>query len=149
MSRPEPSPLGRHALAIWQAAVDAARPQDLIRQALADPSLPIHAAVSQAQRIVVVGAGKAGAAMSAGLEEVCADSLDRMEGVVNVPAEGVQPLRAIRLHAARPAGTNQPTEEGVAGAEQILELVAGAGPQDVVICLLSGGGSALLPAPAP
>jgi hydroxypyruvate reductase/glycerate 2-kinase len=149
MSRPEPSPLGRHALAIWQAAVDAARPQDLIRQALADPSLPIHAAVSQAQRIVVVGAGKAGAAMSAGLEEVLADSLDRMEGVVNVPAECVRLLGAIHLHAARPAGTNQPTEEGVAGAEQILELVAGAGPQDVVICLLSGGGSALLPAPAP
>jgi hydroxypyruvate reductase/glycerate 2-kinase len=72
-----------------------------------------------------------------------------MEGVVNVPAECVRPLGAIHLHAARPAGTNQPTEEGAAGAEQILELVAGAGPQDVVICLLSGGGSALLPAPAP
>jgi hydroxypyruvate reductase/glycerate 2-kinase len=147
MSPTEPSQLGRQALAIWQAAVDAARPQDLIREAFADPGLPIHTAVSQAKRIIVVGAGKAGAAMSAGLEEVLADHLDRMEGVVNVPAECVRPLRAIRLHVARPAGTNQPTEEGVKGAEQILELVANAGPQDVGICLLSGGGSALLPAP--
>src|SRR5204862_3294324 len=48
----------------------------------------------------------------------------------------------------RPAATNQPTAEGVAGATRILELVAAAGPDDVVLCLLSGGGSALLPAPA-
>jgi hydroxypyruvate reductase/glycerate 2-kinase len=147
MNPTEPSQLGRQALAIWQAAVDAARPQDLIHQAFADPGLPIHTAVSQAQRIIAVGAGKAGAAMSTGLEEVLADHLDQMEGIVNVPAECVRPLRAIRPHSARPAGTNQPTEEGVKGAEQILELVANAGPQDVGICLLSGGGSALLPAP--
>jgi hydroxypyruvate reductase/glycerate 2-kinase len=149
MNPTEPSQLGRQALAIWQAAVDAARPQDLIRQAFADPVLPIRTAVRQAQRIIIVGAGKAGAAMSAGLEEALADHLDRMEGIVNVPAECVRPLRAIRLHAARPAGTNQPTEDGVKGAEQILELAANAGPQDVAICLLSGGGSALLPAPVP
>ena len=75
--------------------------------------------------------------------------LDRVEGLVNVPADLVQPLRAIRLHAARPAATNQPTAEGVVGACRILDLVAGAGPDDVALCLLSGGGSALLPAPVP
>jgi glycerate 2-kinase len=147
MSRPESSPLVRHALAIWQAAVDAARPQDLIRQAFADRSLAIHNAVSRAQRVFVVGAGKAGAAMSEALEDVLTDRLDQMQGWVNVPAECVRSLRTIHLHAARPAGTNQPTEAGVAGAERILEMVAAAGPQDMVICLLSGGGSALLPAP--
>src|SRR5439155_18983228 len=56
--------------------------------------------------------------------------------------------RRIRLHAARPAGTNQPTAEGVAGAREMLKLARSAGPDDVGICLLSGGGSALLPAPA-
>jgi hydroxypyruvate reductase/glycerate 2-kinase len=85
--------------------------------------------------------------MSAAVEEALADRLDRVTGVVNVPAGAVRRLRAIRLHAGRPDGSNQPTAEGVEGTRQILELVAGAGPEDVVLCLLSGGGSALLPAP--
>src|SRR5262249_42287286 len=59
----------------------------------------------------------------------------------------VRPLRRIRLHAARPDASNHPTAEGVHGALRILDLVATAGPGDVVLCLLSGGGSALLPAP--
>jgi hydroxypyruvate reductase/glycerate 2-kinase len=141
------SSLRQHALAIWHAAVAAARPEDLLRQALADSSLPLVHVLRQAPRILVVGAGKAGASMSAALEANLADCLDRMEGVVNVPAECVRPLRAIQLHAARPGGTNQPTAEGVEGSRRILELVGRAGPQDVAICLLSGGGSALLPAP--
>jgi hydroxypyruvate reductase/glycerate 2-kinase len=95
----------------------------------------------------VVGAGKAGASMSAALEANLPDLLDRLEGIVNVPAECVRPLQAIHLHAARPAGTNQPTAEGVEGARRILDLVSRAGPRDVVVGLWSGGGSALLPAP--
>lgn len=136
-----------HARAIWDAAVAAARPEELVRTALADPALPLLDAVAQARRILVVGAGKAGAPMSTGVEEALAKHLDRIEGVVNVPAEAVRPLRAIRLHAARPAGTNQPTSEGVEGTSRILDLVSRAGPDDVALCLLSGGGSALLPAP--
>ncbi len=146
MNKPRQS-LQDHALAIWQAAVAAARPEDLLRQALADPSSSLWTMLHEAPRILVVGGGKAGAAMSAAAEDLLADCLPRMVGVVNVPAEKVRPLRAIRLHAARPAGTNHPTAEGVEGTRQILELVAGAGPQDVALCLLSGGGSALLPAP--
>ena len=53
----------------------------------------------------------------------------------------------IRLHEARPAGANFPTAAGVAGADQMLAILAGAGPDDVALCLISGGGSALLPAP--
>jgi glycerate 2-kinase len=141
------SHLRQHARAIWQAAVDAARPEDLIRAALSDQALPLLQIVARAPRILIVGAGKAGAAMSAALEEVLARDLDRMEGLVNVPADAVRPLRAIRLHPARPAGTNQPTSEGVAGACQMLDLLASADPDDVAVCLISGGGSALLPAP--
>jgi hydroxypyruvate reductase/glycerate 2-kinase len=139
--------LRSHARSIWQAAVDAARPEDLIRTALSDPALPLLEAVAQAPRLLVVGGGKAGAAMSAGIEEVLAKDLDRVEGLVNVPADVVRPLRAIRLHAARPAGTNEPTDAGVAGACQMLDLLASAGADDVALCLLSGGGSALMPAP--
>src|SRR4051794_26360872 len=92
--------LRTQARSIWDAAVAAARPEDLIRDALADPAL--QASLQRARRILVIGAGKAGAAMSAGVEEALVDSLDRIEGMVNVPAEVVRPLRAIRLHAARP-----------------------------------------------
>ncbi len=160
------SVLRSHACSIWQAAVGAARPEDLVRAALADPAL--GDALAGARRILVVGAGKAGAAMSAGVEEALSGCLDRIEGLVNVPAElageirgltsqeirgltpparHTSPARHIRLHAARPAATNQPTADGVAGTRQILDLLASAGPQDAALCLISGGGSALLPAP--
>ncbi|HMF14674.1 MAG TPA: DUF4147 domain-containing protein [Gemmataceae bacterium] len=134
-----------HALAIWRTAVAAAEPAALVRAALAEASL--KSTLGQARRILVVGAGKAGAAMSAGVEEALADSLDRIEGIVNVPAEAVRPLQRVRLHAARSTGANQPTASGVAGTQEILRLVRSAGPDDVVLCLLSGGGSALFPAP--
>jgi hydroxypyruvate reductase/glycerate 2-kinase len=145
-----PAVLRDHARAVWQAAVDAARPQDLVRAAFADPALGLCQAVAGARRILVLGAGKAGAAMSAAVEEVLADCRDRVEGLVNVPADAVGHVPAagpVRLHAARPAGSNFPTAEGVAGARRMLELARGAGPNDVALCLLSGGGSALLPAP--
>jgi hydroxypyruvate reductase/glycerate 2-kinase len=138
-----------HARAIWQAAVDAVKPELLIRNAFADPALALRAALRDARRIVVVGAGKAGAAMAAAVEAELRDCLDRIEGSVNVPAEAVRPSKKIGLHAARPAGSNFPTAEGIAGAERILKLVSEAGSDDVCLCLLSGGGSALLPAPAP
>jgi glycerate 2-kinase len=140
--------LRSHARAIWQAAVDAVRPEPLVRAALTDEALGINSALRAAPRILVLGAGKAGAAMAAAVEDTLADLLDRVEGIVNVPAESVRPLKRIRLHAARPAGSNQPTAEGVAGAQEMLRLARSAGPDDVALCLISGGGSALLPAPA-
>lgn len=132
-----------HALAIWNAAVDAVRPEPLVRAAVeAEPW------IREAARVLVVGAGKAGPGMGAGLEAALADRLDRVVGVVNVPAGMSAPLKRVRLHAARAAGVNEPTAEGVAGAEEMLRLLQSAGPDDVAVCLLSGGGSALLPAPA-
>jgi hydroxypyruvate reductase/glycerate 2-kinase len=142
------APLRQHARAIWDAAVAAANPEVLVRAALSDPVPPLREALAAAERILVVGAGKAGAAMAAGAEGALLGLLDRVSGVVNVPAESVRPLRAIRLHAARPAGTNFPTAEGVGGTREMLDLLAHAGPDDIALCLLSGGGSALLPAPA-
>jgi glycerate 2-kinase len=151
-SMTDPSLLLReHARAIWQAAVVAADPFALVHTALTRPEPVLAKALAEPGRILVVGGGKAGAAMAAGVEAALADRLDRLAGVVNVPAETTGetsvPLRAIRLHAARPAGSNQPTAEGVAGVRAMLDLVAQAGPHDVGLCLLSGGGSALLPAP--
>lgn len=132
-----------HALTIWTAAVDAVRPEPLVRAAA-----EVESAILDAPRVLVVGAGKAGPGMAAGLEAALADRLDRVEGLVNVPAGMTAPLKRIRLHAARPQGVNEPTAEGVSGAGEMLRLLQSAGPDDVAVCLLSGGGSALLPAPA-
>ncbi len=139
--------LREHALSIWRSAVAAVDPFELVRTALAQE--PLRSALLAGRRILVVGGGKAGASMAAAVESVLADRLGRIEGVINVPAESVRPLKSIRLHSARPAGTNQPTAEGVAGSRAILELLASAGPDDLALCLISGGGSALLPAPVP
>jgi glycerate 2-kinase len=141
------------AIAIWQAGVDAVRAPKLVHNVvhhegdvliIGEERLPI----ADIGRIAVVGAGKAGAGMAAGLEEAIGeDLLDRLSGWVNVPDDCVLPLAKIHLHGARPAGMNEPTEQGVAGAERILDIVGSLAPNDLCIVLISGGGSALLPAP--
>lgn len=146
MDAASPTQQREHARAIWQAAVDAVRPEALVRAALGEPAL--SAALRSTQHILVLGAGKAGSAMSAAIETVLADMLPKIEGVVNIPAGPIQALKKIHLHGARPAGSNQPTQEGVAGAAEMLRLAGEAQADDVAICLLSGGGSALLPMPA-
>jgi hydroxypyruvate reductase len=108
-------------------------------------------------KIAVVGAGKAGVGMAAGLAAALGPKLiaeKHLAGWINVPADCIpantsQTCRRgpIHFHAARPAGINEPTAEGVQGAEKILEIVQSLGPNDLCFCLLSGGGSALLPAP--
>ncbi|MCE9532310.1 MAG: DUF4147 domain-containing protein [Planctomycetes bacterium] len=138
--------LREQALSIWKAGVDAVRPEILLPGALREPRM--QNAIEKAKRIIVVGAGKAGSAMSVALEQALGSHLAKVEGIVNVPADTVRATQKIQLHAARPAGSNHPTAEGVAGSERMLELVSSAGPEDIGICLLSGGGSALLPAPA-
>ena len=78
------------------------------------------------RRIAVVGTGKAGAGMAAAVQDVLSESLAAekdLTGWVNVPANCVRPLARIHLHAARPAGVNEPTDEGVAGTAEILRLV--------------------------
>ncbi len=149
--------LRQDAIAIWHAAVAAVASDRLVREnvnvegemlRIVDDVVPL----AKVRRICVVGAGKAGAGMAAGLESALGSTIlsqQQVSGWVNVPADCVRPLTHITLHAARPAGVNEPTAEGVRGSEQILDLVASLTPQDLCICLLSGGGSALLPAPAP
>jgi hydroxypyruvate reductase/glycerate 2-kinase len=145
---PTPDQLRDHALSIWTAAVDAVRPEPLVEGAVRRFPPDWQEALRRAPRILVVGCGKAGAAMAAGLEAALADDLDKVTGLVNVPEGASRSLQRIRLHPARPAGSNHPTVAGVGGADEMLRLLTGAGPDDVAVCLLSGGGSALLPAPA-
>jgi hydroxypyruvate reductase len=94
-------------------------------------------------RILVVGAGKAGAPMARALEDLLGDNI--ADGVIVVKEGHGLPLEHVRIHeASHPV----PDERGIKGAEEILSLVKGAGERDLVLCLISGGGSALLVAPA-
>lgn len=142
------------AVRIWRAGVDAVDSKRLVTNVCRHPGDELEICGhtidrKKLNRLVVVGAGKAGAGMAEGVESFAdqAGLLDRVEGWVNVPADCVRNLRKIHLHASRPAGLNEPTAEGVAGSTRILDLVGSLNANDICLVLLSGGGSALLPAP--
>jgi glycerate 2-kinase len=159
------------ALWIWQAGLDAVRSQRLMAEHVRSDGRTLRVddgsehstqiELDRIRRIAVVGTGKAGAGMAAALEKILGAPLmsaKQLIGWVNVPADCVPPsprlspaegegVGPIHLHAARPAGVNEPTPEGAAGAEEILRIVSSLQPDDLCIALISGGGSALLPAP--
>jgi glycerate 2-kinase len=146
--------LRQDLMSIWTAGVDAVRSDRLMRDAVQcdGDRLTICGqswSLSEVGRLVVVGAGKAGAGMAAALEAILGPEIvaSRVTGLVNVPADCVQSLRRIVLNPGRPAGVNEPTESGVTGTQKILSLVGSLQPKDLCLVLLSGGGSALLPAP--
>ena len=94
-------------------------------------------------RIFVVGAGKADAPMAQALERLLGQHIT--DGIIVVKDGHGLPLTRIRIHeASHPV----PDERGAGGTEEILSMVSDAGEQDLIICLISGGGSALLTAPA-
>lgn len=90
------------------------------------------------RRVVVIAAGKASAAMARGI----ARAVDIADGVIVAPQDGDAPLPVIV------AGHPVPNEGSVAGGRRALDLATSAGPDDVVVFLISGGASALLAAPA-
>ncbi len=157
------SPVARDAQAIWMAGVEAVQPSRLLRDKLRidGTSLWLEDRVvdlDKTRRLVVVGAGKAAGTLAVEFErQICVPlkharpDLD-IRGWVNCPQGSFDPSHLpqhIHVHAARPAGINEPTPEAVVGTTRILELVSQCNQQDVVICLLSGGGSALLTLPVP
>ncbi len=144
----------RDAEAIWQAGVAAVDSSLLVRNAVRCRATTLEVCgeafdLTSLDRLIVVGAGKAGAGMALGLETALGSRLldTKVTGWINVPADCVRPLHRIHLHAARPAGLNEPTAAGVFGSERILELVASQREHDLCLVLISGGGSALLPLP--
>ena len=151
--------------AIWRVGVEGVNVERLIEEYLVvdgnrliigDQSLPLE----EVQKISVIGAGKAAANMAAAAERVLAKQVDAglVAGWVNIPEGCERPSRVIRQHAARPAGVNEPTEVGVFGTQQMLDLVETGNREltergiplsrHLVLCLISGGGSALMPLPA-
>ncbi len=99
--------------------------------------------LSRFDRIFVCGAGKASAAMALGLERILGPRITA--GAVNVKYGHTERLKRIQLHEA---GHPLPDREGLRGTRHILRMLRSLTERDLVIFLLSGGGSALLPAPA-
>jgi len=95
------------------------------------------------RRISVIGAGKAGAGMAAAVEEQLTERIHT--GCVNVSDSGAYDFRKIEI---RVAGHPLPDAAGEEGARRILEIAEKAEGDDLLICLISGGGSSLLPLPA-
>jgi len=129
--------LRRQARAIFKAALQAANPAEGVARRLAREDLTRY------RHIYAIGAGKAGAAMARAAERVLGRRLTR--GLLNVKYGHLARLRRIELNEC---GHPVPDQRGVDGSRRIAEIAAGAGPDDLVLCLISGGASALLPFPA-
>ena len=127
----------RHALAIFKAALAAA-----------DPTAAVIAALERRrdldhyERVFVVGAGKAGGTMARAAEKVLGRRI--FAGCVNVKDGDPAKTRRVEL---RPCGHPVPDHRGMAGAQKILDLCREASAGDLVVCLISGGASALTPLP--
>ena len=147
------------ALRVWQAGVDAVRADRVVREQVRWDGriLEIQQTrldLAHAKRWIIVGAGKAAGGMLEGVLEVLKGTEERPRicGWINLP-EGSIPERlkrragGVEICEARPAGVNEPTAKVVDGTKEILRLVDQATSEDVVLFLLSGGGSALLCAP--
>jgi hydroxypyruvate reductase len=92
--------------------------------------------------IYVIGAGKAGASMGLAVEAALGDRITR--GVINVKYGHLSELKRVNLNEV---GHPIPDEKGVSGARKIARLLEQLDEKDLVVCLISGGGSALLPSP--
>ena len=130
--------LRKQAVSIFRAALAAADPADAVTRYLRRRNF------SRFRRIYVVGAGKAGASMAQAAERVLGKRI--ADGLINVKDGHVARLRRIELNEC---GHPVPDERGVAGARRIAAIAAAAGADDLVLCLISGGASALMPLPAP
>ena len=125
---------GERALleALFRAAIAAAQPALCI---------PPHLPEAPRGRLIVVGAGKASAEMARAVED---NWPGKLEGLVVTRYGYAVPCERIEIvEAAHPV----PDRAGEQAARRMLELVGGLRPEDTVLCLISGGGSSLLPLP--
>ncbi|HID87998.1 MAG TPA: DUF4147 domain-containing protein, partial [Anaerolineae bacterium] len=136
------------ALAILAAALEAVDPEEAIQRQvfLADDVLRVGERtydLSRYRRIIVVGGGKAGASMTKAIVQILGPRI--AAGLVNVKYGYTAETQIVEINEA---GHPIPDQAGLAGARRIAELAKEAGEDDLVICLISGGGSALLPLPS-
>jgi hydroxypyruvate reductase len=140
--------LRQDAMTIFRSALAAVDPEEAVRRHLRieAEALAVEGRrydLDGCDRVLVVGAGKAVAPMAKALEDLLGDRI--AAGLLVIKDGHGLPLRKIRIQeASHPV----PDERGVEGTLEILKLLEGARERDLVICLISGGGSALLIAPS-
>jgi len=132
---------------IFAAAVRAVDPGEAVRRHVIREGTRLRVGteildLAAIRQIIVVGCGKAAAPMAAAVEGILGERIAR--GVVVTKYRHLHPTATIRVHEA---GHPVPDAAGLAGAEAVLDQVRRLGPQDLVLLLISGGGSALSPAP--
>jgi len=135
------------ALEIFKAAVKEVDPYQAVKRYLRRTNSKLHAGerlyeLDDFKRIFVVGGGKAAAPMAKAVEDVLGDRIET--GIINVKYGHTQELKFIKVNEA---GHPIPDERGMQGSLSILNLLSRTGSDDLIICLISGGGSALLPVP--
>lgn len=136
-------------IAIMEAALQAVDPYHAVSNVLERDGSTVRVGghpynLDDYERVWVLGAGKAGAPMAQAAEAVLGDSVTG--GVVVVKEGYVAPLSRVTL---REASHPVPNAAGLAAGEEVLRLATEATERDLVLCLLSGGGSALLEALQP
>lgn len=140
--------LRKDALAIMKAAFRAADPVEAVLRHVRLSGDTLIAGktrykLSKYERIFVLGGGKAGATMAQALEKLLGKRITG--GLVNVKYGHTAPLKRVEINEC---GHPVPDEAGVKGSQRIAQLAAEAGEKDLVLCVVSGGASALMPAPA-
>jgi glycerate 2-kinase len=149
------SNLRGRALRIFQAALKAAAPdQAVLRHLRLDQNILIAGGeryrLSAFRNVYIIGAGKASAQMARAVERLLGARVT--DGLINLKyGHGVKDgdgakLRRVQINEC---GHPIPDRRGVAGARRIAEIASQAGPDDLIVALISGGASALLPLPAP
>jgi hydroxypyruvate reductase len=135
------------AIAIFHAGLKAVDPVVAVKQHLnyLNGRLEIQGRtynINEFENVYVVGMGKASASMARAIEDLLGEYCT--DGIINVKHGHSVPLEIIKVNEA---GHPIPDRAGLMGTERIIELLEQTGEKDLIICLISGGGSALLPAP--
>ena len=155
---PNPRSLRDDAVKIWQAGIEAVDARSLVKNLISieNGQLSIGPSVfpiDEINRVIVVGFGKASGAMAVGFEDgIFADHNEtalpfELSGLTCVPDDRIVDTKRIKIVGGRPPGENLPTQRVREATVEILQLVQSTGPKDVCVCLISGGGSALLELP--
>jgi len=138
----------KEALDIFQASLKAVDPITAVKRFLVrkDDAIIVQGKsfkLNSFDGVYLIGFGKAAASMARGVEEVLGDDL--RAGIINVKYDHRDKVSAkIKINEA---GHPVPDEAGILGAREIIEFLKQRGERDLVICVISGGGSAIFPLP--
>jgi len=138
----------KHARQMFEAALRAADPVEAVSRFFRCEGNRLIAGgkrypLDSFDRVLVIGAGKASAVMAQAVEKALGKRIST--GWINTKYGHGASLKRIHVHEC---GHPVPDEAGVEGARRMVELADGAGANDLVIAVISGGASALTPAPA-